>query len=155
VSDPKDRPQFGRVAGVDYGAVRVGIAISDPRRIIASPLEIYTRRTPQLDERHFQKLVEQEAITLWVVGLPIHADGRESRSSAEARQFGYWLEQVTGVPVEYFDERFTTREAVRHLAASELSRKKRKERLDKVAAQIILASYLESTRRDEPPGPLA
>ena len=142
----------GRIAGVDYGAVRIGVAISDPERRFASPLENYTRRTPELDARRFATLAAEEEITLWVVGLPVHLDGRESQKSREARRFGQWLGETTGVPVVFFDERFTSHQAEELLLAADLTSKRRKKRLDMLAAQIMLAAYLESeSKGDEPP----
>ena len=145
----------GRIGGVDYGTVRIGIAISDPGRSLASPLENYTRRTPALDAQRFQQLAAEEDIVLWVVGLPVHLDGRESQKSQEARRFGQWLAEVTGLPVEFFDERFTSREAEQFLLQAELTSKRRKKRLDMLAAQIMLTGYLESqTKGQQPPGAL-
>ncbi len=142
----------GRIGGVDYGTVRIGVAISDPERRIASPLENYTRRTPALDARRFQQLAAEEAIVLWVVGLPVHLDGRESQKSQEARRFGQWLGDVTGVPVEFFDERFTSSEAEQFLLDAQLTGNRRKRRRDMVAAQIMLSAYLESqSKGKEPP----
>jgi len=134
----------GRIAGIDYGTVRLGIALSDARRTIASPYENYTRRSPVADADRLRRLVAEEGITLFVVGLPVHLHGGESQKSREARQFGLWLKEATGVPVEMFDERFTTAEAEQFLGAAELTKKQRKARLDKLAAQIMLAAYLES-----------
>ena len=144
-----NRPS-GRIAGIDYGTVRIGIAVTDPDRTIASPLETYTRRNEVLDRERFVRLAKEERLALFVVGLPVHLDGRESQKSFEARQFGEWLTAATGVPVEYFDERFTTHEAELALAGAKLTKKKRKERLDKLAAQIMLAAYLESSRGASP-----
>ncbi len=141
----------GRIAGIDYGSVRIGIAISDPARTLASPFETYTRGGAEADARRFRRLVEEEQIVRFVVGLPVHLDGRESAKSAEARRFGAWLAETTGVEVEFFDERFTTHEAQLHLAEAQLSKKKRKARLDKLAAQIMLAAYLESARTGAAP----
>ena len=150
---PRSAP--GRVAAIDYGTVRIGVAISDPGRSIASPLESYVRRNRDLDARQFAHLAAEEGIVLWVVGLPIHLDGRESRKSTEARSFGKWLADVTGVPVEFFDERFTSVEAEAMLLQAELTNKRRKKRIDMVAAQIILAAYLESSTKGQgPPGAL-
>jgi len=132
------------VAGIDYGTVRIGIAISDPDRKIASPLENYTRRTKEQDAQRFRRLVAEEGVVLFVVGLPIHLDGGESQKSFEARQFGQWLGETTGVPVEYFDERFTSVEAEQILLEVDMTRNRRKKRLDKLAAQIMLIAYLES-----------
>lgn len=136
----------GRVAGIDYGHVRIGIAISDPERKIVSPLENYTRRGAEADAERFRRLVAEEGVVLFVVGLPLHLDGRESGKSAEARRFGQWLGEVTGVPIEFYDERFTSHEAEQLLLAADMTRKRRKKRLDMLAAQIILIAYLEGMR---------
>jgi putative Holliday junction resolvase len=152
-SSPSPLP--GRVAGIDYGSVRIGIAISDPGRTIASPYENYTRRGPEQDARRMRRLVEEERVKLLVVGLPIHLDGRESEKSREARQFGRWLAEVTEVPVEFFDERFTSAEAEQFLLDAQMTKKRRKARMDMLAAQILLSSYLESrSKGQQEPGPL-
>jgi putative holliday junction resolvase len=137
---------LGRVAGIDYGHVRIGIAITDADRSIVSPLENYTRRAPPQDADRFRRLVIDEGIVLFVVGLPIHLDGHESQKSLEARHFGQWLGEVTGVPVEFFDERFTSHEAEQILLAADMTRKRRKKRMDMLAAQIMLTAYLEAQR---------
>ncbi len=134
----------GRVAGVDFGTVRIGIALSDPGRSIASPYENYTRRNTQLDAERFKRLVAEEEVTLLVVGLPLHMHGGESPKSVEARRFGEWLSGVTGVPVEFFDERLTSVEAEQMLMQAQLTKKRRKKRTDMLAAQIMLSAYLES-----------
>jgi len=145
----------GRIAGIDFGTVRIGIALSDPGRTIASPMENYTRRSAEQDAQHFQQLVANEDVTLLVVGLPVHLDGHESQKSAEAREFGRWLHETTGVPVEFFDERFTSVEAEQLLLGADMTRKRRKKRLDMLAAQIMLTAYLESqTKGQEEPGGL-
>ena len=134
----------GRVAGIDYGTVRIGIAISDPERKIVSPLENYTRRGPEQDAERFRRLAAEEQVVLFVVGLPLCLDDRESQKSREARQFGRWLHEVTGVPVEFFDERFTSHDAEQLLLAADMTRKRRKRRLDMLAAQIMLTAYFET-----------
>lgn len=142
----------GRIAGIDFGTVRIGIAVTDPERTLASPYENYNRRGADQDTRYFRQLASEERIKLFVVGLPVHLDGRESQKSVEARQFGVWLGEVTGVPVEFFDERFTSVEAEEFLLEAGLSRKRRKARLDMLAAQILLSAYLESQSKGaEPP----
>ncbi len=149
MSDPA-RP--GRLAGIDYGTVRIGIAVSDARQTLASPFENYTRRSLQADAEYFRRLAHDEQVVEFVVGLPVHLSGRESQKSIEARAFGQWLAAQTGLPVAYFDERFTSSEAEQFLGAAELTKKQRKARLDKLAAQIMLTAYLESRARgsDEP-----
>jgi putative Holliday junction resolvase len=138
----------GRIAGIDYGTKRIGVAITDRRQTLASPLENYTRSGREADARHFQQLAQREEIRLFVVGLPVHLSGAESQKSHEARRFGQWLAETTGVPVEFFDERFTSAEAERHLLAAELTNKRRKSRLDMVAAQILLSAFLESSAEE-------
>ena len=145
----------GRIAGIDYGTVRIGIALTDPGRTIASPVENYTRRGTDADARRFRQLAADEDVTLWVVGLPVHLDGHESQKSLEARQFGQWLAEVTGLPVEFFDERFTSHEAEQMLLQAELTSRRRKKRMDMLAAQIMLTAYLQSTDHGrQPPGAL-
>ena len=150
-----DERETGRIAAIDFGTVRIGIALSDPQRTIASPYENYARRGLEQDARRFERLAAEEKIVLFVVGLPVHLDGRESQKSQEARQFGRWLAEVTGVPVEFFDERFTSSEAEGFLLEAGMTKKRRKRRKDMLAAQILLTAYLESrTKGQEPPRPL-
>jgi putative Holliday junction resolvase len=132
-----------RLLGVDFGAVRVGLAVSDPDRKIASPLATYCRAGTAQDAHFFKCLVQAEEIDVLVVGLPLHTDGREGHKAAEARAFGKWLAAATGRPVIYWDERFTTVEAEGFLQDAGLTRKRRKARRDRVAAQIMLQSYLD------------
>lgn len=134
----------GRVAGIDYGTVRIGIAIADLSVGIASPLETYQVQNRDVDARYFRRLVENEQIVKFVVGLPVHLSGEESQKSHEAREFGKWLTTTTGRPVDYFDERFTSAQAEELLLAANLTKKRRKARLDALAAQILLTAYLES-----------
>lgn len=140
----KKLPSQGRIVGVDYGTVRIGLAITDLNQTIASPLNVYQRRNERLDEKFFKELVELENVSGFVVGLPIHLSGDPSAKSEEALRFGQWLEICTGVIVTWFDERFTTAFAREALNKSGLSGKKRKERLDKLAAQMLLSAYLEA-----------
>lgn len=134
----------GRVAGIDYGTVRIGVALTDARRTMASPMESYTRRGDQQDAEHFRRLAAENDVRLFVVGLPVHLDGRESRKSVEARHFGQWLAETTGSPVEFFDERFTTTEAQGVLSAAGLRGKRRRQRVDMLAAQVMLSAWLEA-----------
>ncbi|HEV3003228.1 MAG TPA: Holliday junction resolvase RuvX [Pirellulales bacterium] len=141
----------GRLAGIDFGTVRIGIALSDARRALASPHAIYRRSDREADARYFRRLADEERIVGFVVGLPVHLDGRESRKSLEAREFGRWLAETTKMRVTFHDERFTTAEADEQLGAARLTKKKRSARRDMLAAQIMLAAYLESTGRGEEP----
>jgi putative Holliday junction resolvase len=129
---------------VDYGSVRIGLAVSDPERRFASPLAVYERRTRERDADYFRALVDAEEIGAIVVGLPVHLDGREGQKAAEARAFGVWLTETTGLPVTFWDERFSTVEAESALWQAGLTHKRRKERRDRVAAQILLQAYLDA-----------
>jgi putative Holliday junction resolvase len=134
----------GRIAAIDFGTRRLGIAVTDPQQTLASPLVTYTRRTPQQDGEYLRKLAQEEQIIRFVVGLPVHLDGKESLISHEARRFGRWLAERTTCPVTYFDERFSSAEAEEKLRAAPLSARQRKERRDMLAAQILLTAYLEA-----------
>ena len=133
-----------RLLGVDYGQVRVGLALSDPDRKFAFPLATYERRGPERDAAHFRAVVAQEDVGGLVVGLPVHLDGREGQKAAEARAFGSWLGATTGLPVLFYDERFTTVQAESALWDAGLTHKKRKSRRDMLAAQILLQTYLDA-----------
>ena len=141
-----------RLLGVDYGSVRIGLSISDPDRRLASPLVVYERRGRERDAEYFRVLATAEEIGAFVVGLPLHCDGREGHKANEARSFGKWLAESTGLPVTYWDERFSTVEAESALWQAGLSHKKRKERRDRVAAQILLQAYLDAGCPDESDG---
>jgi putative holliday junction resolvase len=138
-----------RIAGIDFGTVRIGIATADLDVGIAGPYETYTRRNERLDANYFKQFANEERIGRFVVGLPVHTSGHESQKSAEARAFGAWLHELTGVPVEYFDERYTSAEAEAMLLDAGLTKKRRKERLDQLAAQIMLTAYLEAGARGQ------
>jgi putative pre-16S rRNA nuclease len=138
-----------RIAGIDYGTVRIGVALADTEVCIAGPYENYTRRTKDLDAEYFATLAKNEQLDRFVVGLPVHLDGNEGQKSRDARTFGHWLGEVTGVPVEFFDERFTTAEADELLGARKLTKKQRQARRDQLAAQIMLTAYLESGARGQ------
>ena len=141
----------GRILGVDYGSVRVGLAVSDPDRRIASPLTTHQRSEKERDAAYFKKQAEDEQIVLIVVGLPIHLSGREGQKAKEAREFGQWLGKVTRLPIVFWDERFTTVEAEGHLLGAGLTRKRRRDRRDRVAAQILLQTYLDAGCPKETP----
>jgi putative Holliday junction resolvase len=138
-----------RLAGVDYGSVRLGLSISDGERRLASPLTVYQRGDRARDAAYFLSLVEAEDVGGFVVGLPVHCDGREGQKAAEARSFGAWLAETTALPVVFWDERFSTVEAESALWQAGLTHKKRKARRDGVAAQIFLQAYLDAGCPDE------
>ncbi len=145
-------PGQGRLIGLDYGTRRIGVAVSTPDQKIASPVESYARAGNDNDARHLKELAhEYEAVGL-VVGLPVHMSGQEGEKAREARKFGQWLHDELGLPVCYWDERFTTAQAEGALMDASLGKSKRKARLDKVAAQIMLQAFLDAPDRDVQPG---
>lgn len=136
-------PAMGRLLGVDYGTKRVGLAVSTLDQAIASPLANYTRQNESLDTRHFITIVSEYQIQALVVGLPLHVNGDEGRKAKESRAYGKWLSGISQLPVTYWDERYTSMVADEYLLGAQLSRDQRKKRLDMVAAQIMLQSYLD------------
>ncbi|QDT52603.1 Putative Holliday junction resolvase [Caulifigura coniformis] len=152
MSETLDFPGEGRLLGLDFGTVRIGVAISTPEQTIASPMEIYARRNERLDTAYFQTLIKENRIAGAVIGLPMHVNGDEGESAQLAREFGRWLTAITNRPVTFWDERYTSAVAADMLRDAGVARSKRKQRLDMLAAQILLQSYLdEQIRRREPP----
>jgi putative pre-16S rRNA nuclease len=137
-------PPKGRLLGVDFGTVRVGLAVTDSDRIIASPLDTYVRKDKTQDAAFFARLVQLEKIVGLVVGLPLHTGGEEGIKAREARVYGAWLSEATNLPVVFSDERCTTAAAEDALMDAGLSHRQRKDRRDRVAAQFILQSYLDA-----------
>ncbi|MBM4022190.1 MAG: Holliday junction resolvase RuvX [Planctomycetes bacterium] len=151
---PSDPIPTGRVAGIDYGRRRIGVAVCDAARIIASPLCVLdTEGDREVDGRFFRKLAAEERLAGFVIGLPIHADGSASGMSAEVERFGAWLGGLTGLPIAYQDERYTSREAADMLAGVGLSRAGKRRRSDAVAAQVVLTSWLERAAAGGSPDP--
>jgi putative holliday junction resolvase len=133
-----------KILGIDYGTVRIGLAVSDPDRKIAFPLSTYERRSKEKDAAFFRDTIEKEEVGQLVVGLPIHLDGRESEKSKEAREFADWLRETTGLPIAFADERFSSVHAEAALWSAGLTHKRRKDRRDRVAAQMVLQAYLDA-----------
>ncbi len=146
-------PRTGVLLGLDYGTKRIGVAVCTPEQTIASPLENYSRRSESEDVRCLQRLAREYQAVGLVVGLPVHMSGDEGGKAREARAFGDWVSQALGLPVMYWDERYTSALAALYLQQAELSPQKQQKRLDKVAAQLMLQSFLDSGDRQRPPGP--
>lgn len=144
---------MGRILGLDFGLRRVGAAISDTGRSIASPLEQYVRRDPVQDARHYAALVREHDVARIVVGLPVHTSGREGELAARARAWGAWLAGVTGLAVAFADERYTSVEADDLMMQAGLKRQKRKALRDQLAAQILLQAYLDRGAPEIGPAP--
>jgi len=133
-----------RILGLDFGTRRIGAALSDHRGLIASPLEVYERRTPTLDGQHYRKLVELEGVERLVVGLPYHTGGEEGDLAHLCREFASWLSEALKLPVSFQDERYSSVEAEETLRAGGLKSRDRKARRDMIAAQILLQTYLDA-----------
>jgi putative Holliday junction resolvase len=137
-------PPKGRLLGVDFGTVRVGLAACDPDRMVASPMITYTRRTVEKDAEYFLRVVKNESIVGLVIGLPISLNNTEGPKAKEAREFAAWLVSVTNLPHAFWDERFTTAAAEDIMRDAGLTPQKRKAKRDRVAAQILLQTYLDA-----------
>jgi len=143
MATPTRPPEKGKIAGIDFGTVKIGVAMCDAERLVAFPYEIYRRRNEKLDFQHFQEFVKNERIVHFVLGLPLHCNGDLSEKARQAIEFGNKLADATGLTIDYLDERFSSAEAEHYLREANLNAKQRKARLDAVAAQIILSTYLE------------
>lgn len=138
-----------RLLAVDYGAKRLGVAISDPTRTIASPLTTLVRRTGKRPPwAELVRLIDENEIAELVVGLPLDLSGDEGAWAAEVREFGGELTRRTGLPVHWVDERLTSVQAERAVRGSGLKRSDRedKSRVDAAAAALILQAYLQRTQ---------
>lgn len=129
-----------RILGVDYGQKRIGLAISDETGTIAQPLGPITGGLSQL-----LRVARQRGVGKIVVGMPRRLDGTASAQTERTRAFIEALRQATALPVESWDERLTSVQAERALIEADVSRKARKQKIDKLAAQIMLQSYLDAT----------
>lgn len=134
---------MARVLGLDVGTKTIGVAISDPTRMLASPVRTLGRRSVAADSADIAALAEALGADEFVVGLPYELDGSEARSARLARQVGEAIADRTGRPVRYVDERFTSVDAERQLIQAGVSRARRKKVIDQAAAVIILQSFLD------------
>lgn len=142
-------PRRGRILAVDLGDVRLGLAMSDPDQVVASPLDTL----PVGDADDVDAIVDDVAavaddhgVVALVVGYPRSLSGREGAAARRARLVAERLHDTTGLPVRLWDERFTTTEAERVMLAQDASRRERRQSIDRVAAGIILQGVLEAQR---------
>jgi putative Holliday junction resolvase len=136
-----------RVLGLDLGSKRIGVAVSDRSGTIATPLTVLTRgRSRREDHERIAALVREEEAECVVVGLPHSLSGRDGPAARAARAEITALASVVGVPVETYDERFTTVTANRALAEGGVRGAARRSVVDKVAAAVILQSWLDARR---------
>jgi putative Holliday junction resolvase len=136
----------GRVLALDLGKKRIGLAISDGLGITAQGLETLERRGRRDDIEDLRRLAAERGVTKILLGDPLHMNGETSRQSAYTREFASELERKTGLPVEFRDERWTSRAAERTLRGSGVAHGSRKATIDKLSAVILLQDYLDSLR---------
>ncbi|MBR7172478.1 MAG: Holliday junction resolvase RuvX [Clostridia bacterium] len=132
-----------KIIALDIGTVRIGIATSDIMEIIASAYESYRRKNTDEDVKYISQLVNNLNAGLVVIGLPLKMDGTEGQSVEMAKNFGEELAKVVSVPICYQDERLSTVTAQKILIESGMRREKRKDKVDSLAATIILQTYLD------------
>jgi len=137
-----------RVLGLDLGSKTLGVAISDPLRMIASPLKTIFFTEDDYEEALtlVSEIIEKEKISEVVLGLPRHMNGDIGIRGEISISFKKLLEETLSITVILWDERLSTKAATRSLITANVSRKKRKKVVDQVAAVVILQSYLDSLR---------
>ena len=133
-----------RILALDHGTKRIGVALSDELGWTAQPLETFERRSLARDIAHIQELVRTHEVGQVLLGLPLRLTGEEGPAVTAVREFVSRLAEALPVPIVTWDERMTTKAAEELLIAADVSRKKRKGVVDRVAAAILLQSYLES-----------
>lgn len=134
-----------RVLGVDFGHKRIGLALSDETGTIAQPLEYIAGGGVAAVSREIARICAERQIGKVVVGVPLRLDGKASEQTERTLAFIAALRRATTVPVAEWDERLTSVQAERALLEGNVRRSERKQKIDKVAAQIMLQSYLDAT----------
>jgi putative holliday junction resolvase len=140
-------PTTGRILGVDWGEIRIGLAISDESQTLASPLETLVRRAGKRIPmpRLLQLTSEHQPIGI-VVGLPLSSEGTEEESAAAAREMAATIARRTGLPLELWDERMSTARALAAVWEQGGSTRGRKEAVDALAAAVLLQHYLDARK---------
>lgn len=138
-----------RILGLDFGARRIGIAMSDPTGNMAQPLTVIEKSRNDTDIHRIEKLVDEYGVDEVVVGLPVSLSGEIGPQAQAVLEYVEKIKAIIKVPVKTWDERLTTTAAERSLLESEVRRGRRKEIVDKVAAAIMLQGYLDSKRTGE------
>jgi putative Holliday junction resolvase len=136
------------VLGLDIGSVRVGVAAGDPTGTIATPLAVLPRTQPRRLWQRLREEVDSRGVTRLVVGLPRRLDGSEGDMARDARDFAETARRELALEVVMWDERLTTAQAERSLIAAGQRRTVRRQRVDAVAAALMLQSWLDSRRRN-------
>lgn len=141
-------PSVMRSLGIDFGEKRIGLAISDPEGRLAVPLTTLERRNDRSAVREIAEIARREGIGRLVLGEPVGLDGQRGEAAERVRRFGNRLAGITGLPVRLVNESLTTVEAQNRLRAAGVDPRREPERIDAVAAQILLQEALDSE-----PGP--
>ena len=141
-----------RLLGIDFGDRKIGLAMSDLLGITAQPLASYRRKTEKEDADYFKHLVSEYEIKEIIVGLPLRMDGSSGTRAEKTREFACWLEQILNLPVHFWDERLTTKQANKILSQQKIAPKAKKDIEDQISAVIILSTYLESKRAESNAG---
>ena len=136
-------PAGARLMGMDLGTKTLGLALSDVTRTIASGLTTLSRTKFSADVRRLLELAGQHGVGGFVIGMPINLDGSGGPRAQATRAFARNLSKLTPIPILYWDERLSTAEAERTLIEADLSRRRRAQVIDKVAATLILQSALD------------
>lgn len=136
-----------RILALDIGSVRIGIALTDELCVIASPYESYIRKNLAADLKYIADLIKEKNAGLVICGLPVAMDGGENKQTEYTKGFTEKLKEIIAVPIEYIDERFSTKVANSAMLEFDLRRDKRKSVVDKIAAAVILQNYLNKIKR--------
>jgi len=134
----------GRILAIDHGARRMGLAVSDALGITAQGIETLQRRNKRSDFARLQRVINEYEVQEIVVGYPLRMSGEEGTQSQKVAEFAEELRQRFGLPVHLLDERLTSAEANRLLREAEVSLERRKHAVDRMAATLILQSFLQS-----------
>ncbi len=137
-------PPLGRILALDLGKKRIGLAVSDALGITAHGLPTLQRTTIRADVAEIERIAAEHDVRLILLGYPLHMSGREGRQVQYTRDFAEYFTERTGREIRFWDERMTSIEAERVLKESGISIAKRAKAVDKLAAQILLESYLEA-----------
>lgn len=136
-----------KAMGIDFGLKRIGIAFSDETKFLASPYQVYKRKDLQTDLAYFADLIAKNKVDQIVCGLPLNPKGEEGKITTQTRAFMAELTKLTQIQPIFVDERMSSVLAEEYLAEREKDWRKRKEKLDSVAASIILQDFLDSQKR--------
>lgn len=133
----------GRILAIDFGSRRMGLALSDPLGITAQGIETLQRKNKRADFARLQDIIRQHQVAEIVLGLPLKLSGEPGPQAEKVTQFAEELRQKFKLPVHLWDERLTSAQANRILREAELSIQKRAQAVDRMAAVLILQSFLE------------